>query len=369
MSDYVEDLKLQTRYGENVKKLLPQNVKTQRDEALNQVCEYINSEDFKINVFKKNWIDEDETLWSMEYLNNKDFLKERADILLTKTYLSLKEIYKNTDEIIIPFSGGRDSTCLLSVSLAFFPDKEYKLVTVLNGMSEQQQNVLNQSEYIKELFSKGTNKKPKIENIFIDASENTKKYVLDNAEEEAQSLGAPSVCSSCKIVMEKEIWSYLLNKKTPFLNNILNGILSKKQPVLMGYTVNQQNQNWMEQTKVQIGTMQKEAKKFGIQTISPLFHIIEEPYDSSLLLGALGVGLKHHKSEMKCFAGGLNPKTLDTPSQKHLTELKNQQTRNIPIEKNTKIYYNPSDNIETVVDLRGRIKELKKDSEYTKGAF
>lgn len=364
LGKYVKDLRLQDCYGQKVQNMLPQNIQNTRKNIIDEITDYINSKDFNVNVFKKNWVDKEETIWSMEYLKNRDFLKERADILLTKTYLNLKEIYKNADTIIIPFSGGRDSSCLLSASLAFFPEKRYKLVTVLNGMSESQKNVIQQANYIKEIFSQ-KGKKLNIEHIFIDASENTKKYVVDTAKQDAQKIDAPAICSSCKIVMEKEIWNYIINQNTSFMQKLFK----KKQPVLMGYTINQQNQNWLEQTKTQIGTMQQEAKKFGIQTVSPLFNIIEEPYDSGLLLGSLGIPLKHHKSEMKCLAGGLNPKTTDLNKLILFTEQKNKQTQNIPSRKKQIFYYNPTGYVSTKNDLRTAVQELKQDKEYIDGAF
>lgn len=364
LDKYIKDLRIQDCYGEKVQNMLPQNIQNTRKNIIDEITAYINSKDFNINVFKKNWVDKEETIWSMEYLKNSDFLKERANILLTKTYLNLKEIYKNVDTIIIPFSGGRDSSSLLSASLAFFPEKKYKLVTVLNGMSENTENVIQQANYIKEKFSQ-KGKKLNIEHICIDASENTKKYVVDTAKQDAQKIDAPAICSSCKIVMEKEIWNYIIKQNTSFMRKLFK----KKPPVLMGYTINQQNQNWLEQTKTQIGTMQKEAKKFGIQTVSPLFNIIEEPYDSSILLGSLGIPLNHHKSEMKCLAGGLNPKTINLNKLILFTEEKNKQTKNIPKDKKQIFYYNPAGYVSAKNDLRTVVQELKKDKEYTDGAF
>lgn len=370
---YAKDLRLFINYGQKAKNRLPEFLKKDRTNILKESIEYIKSKDFRINAAQKNWIDQDEITWSMEYSKHENFLHERANILLTKTFLKLDEIYKNTDEVIIPFSGGRDSTSLLVSSLAFFPEKKYKLVVVLNGMTEKQENVLNQINYIKSLFKGSTKNNLKVETIFVDASENMKKYVIDTAKDDARIIGAPAICSGCKIVMEKEIWNYLLNKKdTPIkkvLNNIFPMFFKKRPPVLMGYTSNQRNQNWMEQTQIQIDTMQKEGNKLGINNISPLIDIIEEPYDSTLLLSSLGIPLKHHKLEMKCTAAGLNPRTLNSKAQAFFTDLKNTQTKALPFNKNSVFYYNPQGQIKTNTDLKKAVEELKSNPKYTKGAF
>lgn len=119
LSDYVADLQILQKHGDVLKKRLPSHLLEKRTDTINQCIDYIKSKDFHLNVSKKNWIDEDETEWSMEYLKQDNFLKERADIILTKAFLRLEKLYKNHDEIIIPFSGGRDSTSLLATSLAF----------------------------------------------------------------------------------------------------------------------------------------------------------------------------------------------------------------------------------------------------------
>lgn len=192
-------------------------------------------------------------------------------------------------KIIIPFSGGRDSTSLFATSLALFPNKKYKLVTVLNGMSEKQENVFNQINYITKLLP--FSQKPNVETIFIDSSENMKKYVIDS------------------------------------------------------------------------------AKKYGIKVASPFFDVIEEPYDSTLLLASLGIPLKNHKSEMKCLAGGLNPQKLDIQTQRVFTDLKNRQTIDIPKDKGLLVYYNPNEILKTRVDLSKDIQELKRNENFLQGAY
>lgn len=363
LNSYVKDLEILDAYSAKVKKLLPNKKEAFQCSIMQEIYDYINSESFKINVARKNWVNIDENIWSMEYLKNSDFLAERADILLTKTYLNLQKIYKHSDEIVIPFSGGRDSTSLLAASLAFFSKKKYTLITVLNGMSENQKNVLEQVKYIKQLFVK--NKKINIEHIFIDSSKNFQKHVISPAQQDAEMLGAPTVCSSCKIVMEKEIWNYILNRK----RSVFQKLFKYNPPILMGYTKNQQNQNWMEQTKLQIDILEKEGRNFGISSFSPLMNIIEEPYDSTLLLGAMGIPLKHHKSEMKCLAGGLNPSVLNISKQQSFTLLKNLQTQKIPLNSKSIIYYNPNTNISTLTNNKKAILELKDNPQYIKGAF
>lgn len=236
-------------------------------------------------------------------------------------------------------------------------------MTVLNGMSEKQENVFNQINYITKLLP--SSQKPNVETIFIDSSENMKKYVIDSAKEDHKIISAPAICSGCKIVMEKEIWNYLLNRKTSFCEKLFR----KKPPILMGYTVNQRNQSWMEQSTLQIGTMENEGKKYGIKVVSPFFDVIEEPYDSTLLLASLGIPLKNHKSEMKCLASGLNPQKLDIQTQRVFTDLKNRQTIDIPKDKGLLVYYNPNEILKTRVDLSKDIQELKRNENFLQGAY
>ena len=72
---------------------------------------------------------------------------------------------------------------------------------------------------------------------------------------------------------------------------------------------------------------------------------------------------------MKCLAGGLNPKTINLNKLILFTEEKNKQTKNIPKDKKQIFYYNPAGYVSAKNDLRTVVQELKKDKEYTDGAF
>ena len=89
-------------------------------------------------------------------INNPQALRWRADMLTLKTRSALQGNFAGKNTITIPWSGGRDSSSILANSFAFFPEKNFKLLTVINGMSE---NILNPAVQYKRLLAKFNNPK------------------------------------------------------------------------------------------------------------------------------------------------------------------------------------------------------------------
>ena len=248
----------------------------------------------------------------------------------------------------------------MATSLAFSPNKKYKLITVLNGATRNIEAPKLQADFIVNFFK--TKGQPlNVEHVYLDASEDMKKYVIDTAKKDRNTLGAPAVCSGCKIIMEKNMWSYVSQNET-----IFSRILKKRRnPILMGYNANQSSQNWIEQTKLQMDIMSQEAKKRNVNLRAPFFNVLEEPFDSTLLLSSLGIPLKNHKMEMKCALGGLNPIKLGPEKQMRYTILKNNETAGI---YNKKVNVSSS-LISAKLDLTAAAQDLRAQQEFIKGAF
>ena len=109
-------------------------------------------------------------------INNPEALKWRADMLTLKTRSALQGNFADKNTIVIPWSGGRDSSSILANSFAFFPDKKFKLLTVINGMSE---NILNPAIQYKRILAKYDNpdKPINVEHYYIDTVDDIKKAV------------------------------------------------------------------------------------------------------------------------------------------------------------------------------------------------
>lgn len=362
VSCITDDL-INKKSGKFIRNMLPKMQRNNREQTINAVSDTILTEKFFTETMRRNWKmphGEANVSLALDMLDwgGKEFVKERADILLNKTYLSLAELYKGKDEIIIPFSGGRDSTAILAASLAFFPKKKYTLISVLNGMSKKAENVQKQVEYLKNIFTNKLNK-PNVELVFIDASKDIKKHVIDSAFKDKEELGSPALCSACKFVMEKSIWNYTLSSQ---------GRQKNKSIILMGYNKSQGDQSWLEQSPLQILLTEKTAKDFGIELESPLYNVIETPYDSRILLGSLGIPLKHQKNELKCCAGGMNPRTVDLKKQAKFALRKNEET-NALLSKSAVLTYAKNSPMLPSVDLQPNVKKLEQNKSFTENTF
>ncbi|MBP3923978.1 hypothetical protein J6E39_01895 [bacterium] len=353
------------KFGKFIRNKLPKMQQNSREQAINSVSDSILSEKFFKETMERNWqmpYGEANASFAMDMLDwgGKEFVAERANFLLNKTYLVLAELYKGKNEIIIPFSGGRDSSAILAASLAFFPKKSYTLVCIQNGMSKNAENVQKQVGYLKNIFTNKGNK-PDVKVVFIDASKDIKKHVIDSAYKDKKELGSPALCSGCKFVMEKNIWNYVLSSQSK--NKSKN-----KSIILMGYNKSQANQSWLEQSPLQVSLTEKTAKNLGIKLESPLYNVIETPYDSRILLASLGIPLKHHKNEMKCCAGGMNPRIVDLKRQIQFSLKKNEET-NALLSKTAIHTYAKTSPMPPEIDLSPRVRELELDKSFIENTF
>jgi|GEM_PF-5859230 len=326
---------------------LPFDVRKSRFDSIYEAVTYITGDEFKNKINAKNWKDEKYKEQMFDLMDDESFLFRRAGTLLTRAKSRLEDAYKNQQKIIIPFSGGRDSSALLALTLAFFPEKEVTLVTALNGFAEGIENPVIQKKYLENLFHR-----PEVPHVFLDATEDIEEFALNSAQKDKECLGSCAICSVCKIVMEKHLANYAK----------LNGC----DRILMGYSNYQGMQDWVEQTPQQIKFMQAELLKHGVRTLSPLYDVLEYPFDSILLLASLGIPLKHHKNEMKCQAGGLNPENLDLGRLEEFLVAKNKETQRCLERPPKALDYGETEKTPVLID---RVTMLREDRKFVDGVF
>lgn len=333
---------------------LPKEIQEIRKELIEDAIKYIRSSEFyEEKIACKNWKNSYFVEEMTALINNPQALKWRADMLTLKTRSALQGNFAGKNTIAIPWSGGRDSSSILANSFAFFPDKKFKLLTVINGMSE---NILNPAIQYKRLLEK-FNKAEKpinVEHYYIDCVDDMKNLVVHTAREDKDILGCPALCSSCKMVMEKS------------LGNVAKSHGS--HDLVLGYSKYQGMQDWIEQTPEQIAFVTEELGKYGIRTSSPLYNVLEYPFDPILSLSSVGVPIKEQKIEMKCKAGGLNPKDLDLERLLEFLIHKNEQTNHIFSKNVDVITMNEIDNPK-YISLLDEVKALRKDADYRSGVF
>lgn len=301
--------------GMNAVEKLPAHIKEVREATIKEAIDFITSKAFyEDKIEGKNWKNAEYVQKMIALSKDPQALRQRADLLLTRAEQALGKAYEGKRTIVIPWSGGRDSSTLLSESLAFFPDKKYKLLTVLNGMTKEIENPIIQ--YKRLLARLDRPEKPiDVQHYYIDCVDDMKKHVVETALDDRKRLGSPALCSSCKMVMEKA------------LGNVAQKYDSKD--IMLGYTKYQGVQDWVEQTPEQIRFITEELAQKSVHTHSPLYDVLEYPFDPILSLSSLGIPMREHKIEMKCRAGGLNPQDLNKTYLMTFLAHKNWQTNHV----------------------------------------
>lgn len=333
---------------------LPKEIQKSRKGLIEDAIRFISSPEFyEDKIACKNWKNPYFVEEMTALINNPEALKWRADMLTLKTRSALQGNFADKNTIVIPWSGGRDSSSILANSFAFFPDKKFKLLTVINGMSE---NILNPAIQYKRILAKYDNpdKPINVEHYYIDTVDDIKKYVIDTALQDKEILGCPALCSSCKMVMEKS------------LGNVAKSYGSTD--LVLGYSKYQGMQDWIEQTPEQIAFVTDELGKNGIRTSSPLYNVLEYPFDPILLLCSVGIPMNQQKIEMQCKAGGLNPKNLDKEKLLEFLIHKNEQTNDI-FAKSIDILRLSEINEPKLISLLDEVKELRQNKDYRTGVF
>lgn len=223
-------------------------------------------------------------------------LLKRAHLLYKKSIDCLKFFYSDSGNILIPFSGGRDSTLVAAATINNFPNRKCLLLTATTGLSLNGtgQNSKAQVERLSENL-----KSQNVQHYFVDLSSFFSEHVVNCAQTNRKILGYPAICTCCKIIME-----------IAFANiAIKNGYTH----VPFGYAKYQSLQQWTEQTAAFRDTMQCFHNRYHpeLNIGSPLKYVLQSPIDTSLILAFLNFRWNEQKSEGKCIAGGMNPNSID----------------------------------------------------------
>lgn len=339
----------------NIAKKLPNELQRIREFSIDESIEYICSQLFFENkIACKNFQDREYVQQSINYLKNKKLLKARADFLLDGAFQTITKALGNKDIIVFAWAGGRDTSALLATSLAFYPNKKYRLFTVLNGMSNEFENPRMQLRKLLNKFERPNNKID-IEHYYIDKISEIEKHTVQSAFIDKSKLGCPAFCSSCKMIIEKTI---ARASKQIGANNIM-----------LGYAKYQGVQNWLEQTPEQIDFMRAILEHSGIKQYSPLYDLLEYPFDSELLLSSLGIPRVEHKLEMKCKGGGFNPKNIDKNKLIEFLISKHGDTEYVIEEPVSFISEIEIEKAEYYASLVSKVVELRENEEFRHGIF
>lgn len=234
------------------------------------------------------------------------------------------------------------------------PEKSYNLLTVLNGMCKDLDNPRIQRDKILSIL--GVDKKDIDVNLkYIDKTKEMEDFVINSALSDKEKLGCAGVCSGCKCIMEISLAE-----------------TSKKlgsDTVTLGYVKYQGIQEWVEQTPEQMHFLEKELEKKGVHAGSPLYDVIEYPFDAVLLLSAMGMPYEQHKQEMTCEAGGINPKHLDKEKLHNFLTFKVDQIKNIHIDDSQLLSEIPDHKRQELQRLIPNALTLKNNPEFVKESF
>ncbi len=168
--------------------------------ALYSTIGWLKTEDYRQNLFSKNLPPEviKASLQDIYAPDSIDLLIKRARKISYKAGESLINFFGEPGDIIIPFSGGRDSTAIAFLTACLFSDRKIWLVTTCNGFEKYPANASKQAKNIQlKLGSKGN-----LNHLYADLSDGYDKFVVSAAYSDYQTLGHPGVCSACKILME-----------------------------------------------------------------------------------------------------------------------------------------------------------------------
>lgn len=284
----------------------------QEVQELRDAIEYLRSEEYMNKLQKKNY--SEFRFSDLKWLTGlpQNALSLRADDLIGHAERCLKAFCGETGNIIIPFSGGRDSTLLALLTKKTFPNRNIILVTALHGFGKHSENVGMQVEMINELIE-GT----PVTHTFLDLSDIFRQFVIEPAIEDKEFLGFPGICSACKIVMEVFVAHAVAKTYTA------PGQVSH---ILWGYVESQAELLWTEQTEAFRKCLDNYLKNTSfypnLHIGAPLSECFHYLVDTVLVLGKLGIPVEDHKHEGQCGARGLNPAKLEVDVLKRFIEAK-----------------------------------------------
>jgi len=223
-------------------------------------------------------------------------LVERANELGVTARQSLVNFYEDGGNILIPFSGGYDSTAIAAYTLSMpeVQNRDVQLVTAVTGFTRKgHQNPANQVRLLEQHLQ------TPIKHYFLNLSPWFSSLVVDTAHQDKQQLGYPGLCAACKVVMEVGMANTA--KKLGAVH------------VSWGYNNFQETLQWPEQHRAQRRAMEEffNQEMPYLNVGSPLFEVVQLPIDPVLLLGNLGLPVDNKDGEARCWAAGTNPSSID----------------------------------------------------------
>lgn len=310
------------------------------------VIDFLRSEAY-LNVLKTSNMPPGMLTKSRELISNNDSaLGARAETLIIAAEKSLRNFYGDEGDIVIPFSGGYDSTGISALTGEIFglDGRKIYLVTAVTGLTKKrEENPARQAQIIGERLGM------EVDHRFLDLSSFFGSLVIRSALEDSKKLGHPSLCSACKIVMEvgmAEAARELGATHIPWGYNAFQGALQ-----------------WPEHHQAQRQAMQEYFRENypDLNIGSPLFDIVELPIDPILLFGILGFSAQNSGGEARCLAAGLNPTQIDDEALYRFVKGKAESLSDIKGD----LY----DKRPQTVSFSMEVDSLRRDSSFMRGAY
>ena len=323
--------------------------------VLADTIKYLRSEEFKQKLTKKNLPPEMlvATLSLLETETDQEIM-DYVSKLYDAGMQSVRAYFEGANGILIPFSGGRDSTVLTELALRAFQFTRITLMTCCTGMYRGSEDDLNiPRRQAQKIFARHPNQNNGTHE-YLDISLPIGRFVVDVAKKHRDELGYPSFCTDCKLIMEACLAA--LAKKYGY------------DCIAYGYAEYQAAQQWTEQTPSFRYAMKLFADKnyTEIMVCSPLQVVLQLPIDSILLLAYLGVEIEEQKNEAKCSAGGANPVKIDPIV---LSSCLQRRINRLPSSEEFAEMFRRSDSPIASYNHVQAILDLKKEPSYMEGAF
>jgi len=280
------------------------------NERIKAATQMLQSEDF-IQMTQTSNLPQDRLAKTLELISYPVMLERRAVELFHTAEQSLKDFYGEEGDILIPFSGGYDSTLLAFMTYKLFkddPTRNIHLVTAVTGMEKEGlENAGKQATMLEERVG------IEIDHRYLDLSPDFGKHVIDSSYDDSQRLGYPSFCSSCKVVMERAMAQTAEQLRV--------------KHIAWGYNDFQASLQWPEQHIAQRQAMAEYFNTYypDLNIGSPFFDVVKYPTDPILLFAVYGLPIRNKHGEARCYGAGTNPDRIEGEKLKQAVRVKNEQ--------------------------------------------
>lgn len=316
--------------------------------SLNEAIDFLRSPAYQKMLATANMPDWMRQMTDLLITGPDKYLEQRALWLEDKARRALNQFYRERGDVVVPFSGGYDSSAIAFLTLDLLRESGRKVVlmTAVSGMTQRgKENPALQAQLIANRLGMP------VEHLFLDISAFFREFVIKPALQDTEKLGWPSICPSCKALMELAM--------ARAAQKLGAGHLA------WGYNQYQAALQWSEQHPAQREVMAEYMGKFfpDINSGSPFFEIITLPPDPVLLFSQLGLPVRNSHGEGRCLAAGLNPKEIVPENlEKFITDKLASLTSG-------EIDATISLEMPQVPSLTEEIQALRQDSKFLRGIF